>query len=266
MERDWLASLPEDVRAKAAEDLNQLDTLQQRLDQTQRYEKFYTDTYLPWVKDHGTTFEEYERQREAFKEWQSQGSARPERHANAATTPATDTPIDWDHPDAVEKAYSSLAQQLERERQERVLMQQTFEVERDNLMRIMTLQEQAYGLLNNEVIDHLKARDEWTPRTDIRAVAQHARDKGYADLTQAHQDLYRADHEKDIEKSAYERGLRDAEARLAKQSITTEMGEGTPPLMPRRQAPQARGYGNAGIENLMQQIAERRTARRMANS
>jgi len=262
-ERDWLTDLPDEIRTRAAEDLSRLDTLQQERDEAKRYEEFYNQTYLPWVKDHGTTFQAYEREKDAFNTWRAARQSTPP----AATSPASPqaAPIDWDAPNAVEQVYQDMTQRLERERTERVAMRQEFEVERDNMLRMLALQEQAYGLVHGEIFGHLEARDNWKPQTDIRAVAQHARDRGFTDLQVAHRDLYADTQRKAAEEAAYQRGLQDAALRQARETVTTEMSEGAAPILSRRPAAGApRGYGNTGMSELMQAIAERRQSRRQA--
>lgn len=263
-ERDWLTALPEDVRSQAAEDLARLDTLQHERDEAKRYEEFYNTTYLPWVKDHGTTFQAYEREKDAFQAWRDGRGTTPQTTPQP-TIPTQHATIDWDAPNAIEQVYQDVTARLEREHNERVALREEMQVERDNMMRMLALQEQAYGLVHGELFQHLETRDQWKPQTDIRAVAQHARDHGFTDLTQAHRDLYAGQTRKAAEDAAYQRGLQDAALRQARETVTTEMSEGAAPILARRPAAgAARGYGNTGINELMQAIAERRQARRQA--
>ena len=269
MEQDWLQELPEQYRdpAKIKETLARVQDLER--DATQ-YKSFYNDQYMPWVKEHGTTFQEYTKEADAYREWKAN---RRDGLRDAPTPtiirrePESD-PLNFDDPDALEKAYHRLENDIGQLRStyktDIGTLKNALESERTNVYQLIALQEQAYGLLNSELYDHL----EWKPTTNIRDVASYAKDHGLADLTEAAQQLYRSNREKSLEQAAYDRAKRDLEQQHRNEMVTTEMSSGTPLPEIRRGRPEGlgRGYGNTNVEAMSRAIAERRAARRMAQS
>ena len=234
-----------------------------------QYKDFYEKQYMPWVKDHGTSFQQYQQDVDDYRQWKEGKSVHPT--TDLSTThrePADTTPLNFDDPDALEKAYHRLENDIGSLRStyetEISTLKTALESERTNVYQLVALQEQAYGLLNSELYDHLG----WKPTTNIRDVASYAKDHGLADLTEAAQQLYRTNREKALEQAAYERARRDLEQQHRNEMVTTEMGSGTPLPELRRARPEGltRGYGNANAEAMQRAIAERRAARRMAQT
>lgn len=276
MEQDWLDALPEAYR-----DPEKLKALAERAPDLEReatqYKDFYEKQYMPWVTEHGTTFKQYQQDADDYRRWKEGGQGtRPTELPPARSAPLADTtPINFDDPDALEHAYHRLENDIGDLRStyaaEISTLKTALESERTNVYQLIALQEQAYGLLNNDTwteIGRLKGEETWRPQTDIRAVASYAKDHGLADLAEAHQQLYRTNREKALEQAAYERAKRDVEAQYKNERVTTEMGSGTPLPELRRSRPDGltRGYGNNNLEAIQRTIAERRAARRMAAS
>ena len=268
MEQDWLQELPEQYRdpAKLKETLARVQDLER--DATQ-YKDFYENQYMPWVKEHGTTFQEYTKEADAYRQWKaSQHEPGPLSSSAPQRREPEPDPLNFDDPDALEKTYHRLENDIGQLRStyetEIATLKTALDSERTNVYQLIALQEQAYGLLNTELYDHL----DWKPTTNIRDVTVYARDHGLADLTEAAQQLYRSNREKALEQSAYERAKKDVEQQYKNEMITTEMGSGTPLPELRRNRPEGlgRGYGNTNVEAMSRAIAERRAARRMATS
>lgn len=260
--------LPEQYRdpAKLKETLARVQDLER--DATQ-YKDFYDKQYMPWVTEHGTTFQEYTREADAYRQWKARHAGQTaDQEPTTRREPPDPTPLNFDDPDALEKAYHRLDDNLEHLRStyetEIASLKTALENERTNVYQLVALQEQAYGLLNSELYDHLG----WKPTTNIRDVASYAKDHGLADLTEAAQQLYRSNREQALEHAAYERAKRDLEQQYKNERVTTEMGGGTPLPQLRGARPEGlvRGYGNANTEAMQRAIAERRAARRMASS
>ena len=268
MEQDWLQELPEQYRdpVKLKETLAKVEALER--DATQ-YKDFYDNQYLPWVKEHGTTFQEYTKEADAYRQWKAnqQDPARTTLPTSPRHEPETE-PLNFEDPDIVEKVYHRLENDIGQLRStnetEISSLKTALDSERTNVYQLIALQEQAYGLLNTELYDHL----DWKPTTNIRDVTVYARDHGLADLTQAAQQLYRSNREQALEQAAYDRAKRDVEQQHRNEMVTTEMGSGTPLPELRRSRPEGlgRGYGNTNLQQMAQAIAERRAARRMATS
>ena len=268
MEQDWIQDLPEQYRdpTKIKETLAKVEALER--DATQ-YKDFYDNQYMPWVKEHGTTFQEYTKEADAYRQWKASphDPTQPLPTTMARREPEAD-PLNFDDPDALEKAYHRLENDIGQLRSayetDISSLKTALESERTNVYQLIALQEQAYGLLNTELYDHL----EWKPTTNIRDVTVYARDHGLADLTQAAQQLYRSNREQALEQAAYDRAKRDLEQQRRNEMVTTEMSSGTPLPELRRNRPEGlvRGYGNTNGEAMSRAIAERRAARRMAQT
>ena len=271
-EQDWLQELPEAYR-DPARIKDALAHVQELEAESGRYKDFYEKSYMPWVKEHGTNFQEYTRDAEDYRRWKQGDSGHPApgsppEPSNYATPAAPN----FDDPNALEHTYHSLQSEIGALRAEQdankaevIGLKNAYEGERNNVYQLIALQEQAYGLLNSELYTHL----DWKPQTNIRDVASYAKDHGLADLTEAAQQLYRGTREKSIEQAAYDRAKRDFEAAQRNERVTTEMGGGTPlPELRSRTRPEGlgTGYGNANLTAMQQAIAERRAGRRMATS
>ena len=272
MEQDWLQELPESYRdpAKIKDALAHVQDLEA---QVQVHKNFYDNEYMPWVKEHGSAYQDYTRDADDYRRWKGGTGTRrvPETSTAEPSAYAPPAALNFDDPDALEKTYNSLQSEIgalrteqARDKAEITGLKAAYEGERNNVYQLIALQEQAYGLLNSELYTHL----DWKPQTNIRDVASYAKDHGLADLTEAAQQLYRGTREKSIEQAAYERAKRDLEQAQRNQTVTTEMSGGTPLPELRRNRPEGlgTGYGNTNIDAMSRAIAERRAARRMATS
>ncbi len=263
VEPDWVQELPEAYRdpVKIKEALERLPTVEKEAAQ---FKGFYDNEYSPWLKEHGSAYQEYARDADEYKRWKSGHQGKPAVSDDSLTVRHASADLDFNDPDAVEKTYHALHEEIGTLKTDVSTLKTAYEAERNNVYQLIALQEQAYGLLNSELYSHL----DWKPTTDIRQVATYARDHGLADLTEAAQQLYRGTREKSIEQQAYERGKREGEQAARNASITTEMGTGTPLPEIRRPRPEGMttGYGNHNLDAMQQAIAERRAARRMATT
>ena len=250
---------PEQVKAL----LDRVPTIET---EAQRYKDFYEKEYAPWLQEHGTAFQAYQREADEYQRWKATGiKGAAGDHGGESGGREASPAIDFDHdPDALPKTYQALHDDIASVRSELGGLKTAYEAERNNVYQLFALQEQAYGLQNTELYDHLGFK----PKTNVREVAQYARDHGLADLTEAAQQLYRGDREKQIAQEAYARAMHDAELKYRNERVTTEMGSGTPLPELRRQRPEGlqSGYGNANLEAMQRAITERRAARRMATS
>ncbi len=260
---EWLQDLPEAYRdpAKIKEVLGKMPDLEKEL---AVHKEFYEKQYMPWLNEHGALYQDYTREADDYRRWKDgQGKAATGTDL-APSARQSSVALNFDDPDALEKAYHTMEEELGSLKTEISTLKTAQEAERNNVYQLIALQEQAYGLLNSELYQHL----DWKPQTDIRQVATYARDHGLADLTEAATQLYRGTREKSIEQQAYERGKREGEQAVRNASITTEMGTGTPLPELRRARPEGMttGYGNTNLDAMNRAIAERRAARRMATT
>jgi len=212
---------------------------------------WYETSYKPWFQVYGGDFEE-------FQKWKQ----RPAEPETTTPPPSVTTPgsIDWSREDAAREAYDRLNERVESVQhaldQSTSVINATLQARVDEVNRLLALQEQAYGLLNQEVYD--KIEPGWKPSLDIPKLVQHAQQHNIGDLRQAYTSYTAEDRLRDAERRGYERAK--AEAARQQQTVTTELTGGAP----LRHSPPAdikRGYGNAGMDDIMQRIAELRAKR-----
>lgn len=227
----------------------------QDVDRLQDVNKWYEESYKPWWQAYGGDFAE-------FQQWKQRPPSDPEP---VQPPPGAHAPeIDFADVEAPRRVYDHFEQRLS-ELKDQVenrfgLVDATIQTRTDEMQRLLALQEQAYGILNEATWNRIEPG--WRPPVDIPRVVQHAQQYNIPDLRRAYDHYTQADREKDLERRAYERGKEEGTRAAAAQAVTTEMSGGTPyrhSLQPDRR----RGYGIGQDEIIA--AAQRRTATRGLN-
>jgi len=231
----------------------------QDVDRLQEVNRWYEESYKPWWQTYGGDFA-------AFQEWK-QRPQEPERESHGAESIVTPSSggIDWNDEQAPRRVYETLDTRLS-EMQQRLDAQASLnaaalEAGKDEMRRLLALQEQAYGIINEKIYDRIEPG--WRPDVNIPDVVRHAQQYNIPDLRRAYEHYSQGDREKALERSAYERGLEEGRRAAAAASVTTEMGNGTPYHHGSREPERRRGYG-IGHEEIMA-AAQQRQARRGLN-
>lgn len=227
----------------------------QDVDRFQEVNRWYEESYKPWWQTYGGDFTE-------FQQWKQRG-AEP---APEPESPGTDRPaIDWADEQAPRRVYETLESRVS-ELQQKLdaqagLFNATIQSKTEEMQRLLALQEQAYGILNEATWNEIKPG--WRPNVDIPQIVRHAQQHNIPDLRRAYEHYSQADREKDLERRAYERGKEEGARAAAAQAVTTEMGNGTPYHPSRGTPEQKRGYG-IGHDEIMA-AAQQRGVRRGLN-
>jgi hypothetical protein len=241
-----------------ATDYAALKAAQQQAEQLQQLDTWYQNDYQPWFQAYGGDFAEFQR-------WKQSGgkppaAAEPEPPATTTRSGSPDA-LDYDSPDALKSVVSHFASELDQMRhgfEDRFkLTDATIQQRTDEMQRLLALQEEAYGLLNEATWD--KVEPGWRPPVDISKLVSYAQQQNIPSLRRAYQSYSQSDREKEIERRAYERGKEEATRAAASQQVTTEMSSGTPW---RHALPAERKRGNAGTEEILNILAQRRAAQR----
>lgn len=206
----------------------------QDVDRLQEVNRWYEESYKPWWQTYGGDFTE-------FQQWKQRGGDQPEPEPEPARA---DGGIDWHDPEAARRSYETLDQRLN-EYQQKVdanfgLVANTIQARVDEMQRLLALQEQAYGILNEHTWNRIEPG--WRPNVDIPQVVRHAQQYNIPDLRRAYDHYSQGDREKELERRAYERGKEEGQRAAAAQAVTTEMGSGTP-YRHSREPDRRRGYG-----------------------
>jgi hypothetical protein len=226
----------------------------QDVDRLQEVNRWYEESYKPWWQTYGGDFTE-------FQQWK-QGGGRP---AEPEPEPArAEAGIDWGDMDAPRKSYETLESRLNGLEQKfdatTNVIATTIQSKTEEMQRLLALQEQAYGILNEATWNRIEPG--WRPNVDIPQVVRHAQQYNIPDLRRAYDHYTQADREKDLERRAYERGKEEGQRAAAAASVTTEMGNGTPLRHSREPEQRGRGYGT-DYDKIMA-AAQSRFARRNA--
>src|ERR1041384_148138 len=254
------AALPdtyEDNPDQFLTDYQALQDARAEADKLRQVGTWYEESYKPWFNTYGQDFTE-------FQKWKQQGQQTPDPEPTR-TEPAarsTDTfSIDYDSPDALKDAVTYLSQQLDTTRREFDnrfgLVDSTIQQRSEELQRLLALQEQAYGLLNEATWDRIEPG--WRPPVDIPKLVNYAQQENIPDLRRAWQSYSQTDREKELERRAYERGREEAAREAASRTVTTEMTGGAPF---RHALPRYRKPGNAGAEEIINRAHQRWAQRR----
>jgi hypothetical protein len=224
----------------------------QEVDRLQEVNRWYEESYKPWWQTYGNDFTE-------FQQWkQRPATPEPEPQGSSAA------PIDWNDVDAPRRVYETLNDRLT-DMQQKVdnnfgLVHNTIQSRTDEMQRLLALQEQAYGILNEATWNRIQPG--WRPDVDIPQVVRHAQQYNIPDLRRAYDHYSQPEREKSLEQRAYERGKEEGARAAAAQAVTTEMGNGTP-YHHGREPDRRRGYGIAHDEIVAS--AQQRAARRGVN-
>lgn len=251
------AALPDTYEAdpdRFASDWQAAQQAREENGRLQEVNRWYEESYKPWWQTYGGDFTE-------FQQWK-QRPQEPESHgAESIVTPSAG--IDWNDVDAPRRIYETLDTRLNEMQQQMQaqynLIGTTIQTKADEMQRLLALQEQAYGILNEATWDRIQPG--WRPNVDIPQVVRHAQQYNIPDLRRAYDHYTQADREKDLERRAYERGKEEGARAAAAQAVTTEMGGGTP-YHPSREPERRRGYGIGQDEIIA--AAQARSARRSA--
>ena len=223
----------------------------QDVDRLQEVNRWYEESYKPWWQTYGGDFAE-------FQQWKQ----RPADTAEPVTTPTGTSSIDWQDEQAPRRVYETLETRLNDLQQKidanHALTQSTIQSRTDEMQRLLALQEQAYGILNEKTWDRIEPG--WRPNVDIPQVVRHAQQHNIPDLRRAYDHYSQADREKALERQAYERGKEEGARAAAAERVTTEMGNGTPYHHGSREPERRRGYGISHDEIMA--AAQQRAARR----
>jgi hypothetical protein len=225
--------------------------------------EWYETNYKPWFNAYGDDFAEFEK-------WKTTKDT-PEPAPTPTPTQTfhdRDGTIDWNDPhQAVRQVYDTMQDQLAATRNDVALVKATLDTRSEELQRLLALQEQAYGLINEETwreVGVLKNQPDWRPALDIPKLVSYAQQHNIPDLRRAYTDYNRTDREKAIEQSAYERGRQAAAEEAARaaaaRTTTTEVTGGTP-FRRGRGLPEAT-TGRPWQEGAMEAIAQKLAARR----
>jgi hypothetical protein len=222
---------------------------------------WYETNYKPWFNTYGQDFAEFEKWK-TTKDTPAEPEPAPTVHRGQGGA------IDWEDPtQAVRQVYETVTQDLAAMRNEVGLVKATVDTRSEELQRLLALQEQAYGLLNEEMwreVGTLKNQPDWRPSLDIPKLVTYAQQHNIPDLRRAYTDYNRTDREKAIEQSAYERGRQAAAEEAARaaaaRTTTTETTGGVPFRRPRG-TPEGTP-GRPWQEGAMEAIAQRLAARR----
>ena len=224
------------------------------VDRLQEVNRWYEESYKPWWQTYGSDFAQ-------FQEWKQRGGDTP------APEPQTQTPsapgIDWTDDQAARRVYETFDDRFN-ELQQKLdtsvnMVNATIQSRVDEMQRLLALQEQAYGILNEATWNRIEPG--WRPAVDIPRVVQHAQQHNIPDLRRAYDHYTQGDREKALERQAYERGMEEGRRAAAAQAVTTEMGNGTP-YHRSREPERPRGYGR-DYEAIMA-ASQQRSARRVA--
>ena len=251
-------ALPDTYETNPDQFLSDWEAAQHARENVGRYEevnRWYEENYKPWWQTYGGDFAE-------FQQWKQRGpepAAAPEPAAPASTG------IDWSDEQAPRRVYETLDERLNEMQQKMEanfgLVGATIQSKTEEMQRLLALQEQAYGIINEATWNRIEPG--WRPPVDIPQVVRHAQQHNIPDLRRAYEHYSQADREKALERDAYERGKEEGRRAAAAQAVTTEMGNGTPYHAHRVGADQKRGYG-IGHDEIMA-AAQQRGARRSVN-
>ena len=250
------AALPDTYETNPDQFLTDWEASQQArrdVDRLNEVNRWYEESYKPWWQTYGGDFTE-------FQQWKQRGSqAQPD---SQTVTPAG-SDIDWNDLDAPRRAYEALDQRVQdfeqRTNSNFGLVGQTIQNRTEEMQRLLALQEQAYGILNEATWNRIEPG--WRPAVDIPQVVRHAQQYNIPDLRRAFDHYSQGDREKAIERAAYERGKEEGQRAEAAQRVTTEMGAGTP-FHHGREPERRRGYGID--HDAIMAAAQNRTSRRSA--
>ena len=230
-------------------------TARQQLPHLEEVNRWYEESYKPWWQTYGNDFQQ-------FQEWKQRGGDKPAEPEPVVTTPTTG--IDFGDEQAARRVYdhfdsrlNEMAQSLEAKVG---MATATIESRSEEMRRLMALQEQAYGIINEAICNRIEPG--WRPPVDIPKVVQHAQQHNIPDLRRAYEHYTQGDREKALERTAYERGLEEGRRAAAAQSVTTEMGSGTPIRHAQLEPNRERGYGRD--YDAIVSAAQSRSARRVA--
>jgi hypothetical protein len=221
----------------------------------QEVNRWYEESYKPWWQAYGGDFA-------AFQEWKQRPAEHEEPPSQGYAVP---TGIDWSDEQAPRRGYETLEYRMN-DLQQRLdaqgsLQAAALESKADEMRRLLALQEQAYGIINEATWNEIKPG--WRPDVDIPQIVRHAQQYNIPDLRRAYEHYSQADREKDLERRAYERGKEEGVRAAAAERVTTEMGNGTPYHHGNREEGRRRGYG-IDYEGIMAG-AQQRAARRGIN-
>ena len=250
-------ALPETYETNPDQFLSDWEAAQQARQDVGRYEevnRWYEENYKPWWQTYGGDFAE-------FQQWKQRPAEASEPESPASGPPG----IDWSAERAPQQGYETLDERLTALQQKLDtlpgLFNATIQSKTEEMQRLLALQEQAYGILNEATWNRIEPG--WRPAVDIPQVVRHAQQHNIPDLRRAYEHYSQADREKVLERDAYERGKEEGRRAAAAQAVTTEMGNGTPYHAHRVGAEQKRGYG-IGHDDIMA-AAQQRGARRGVN-
>ena len=251
-------ALPETYETNPDQFLTDWEAAQQArqdVDRLQEVHRWYEESYKPWWQTYGGDFTE-------FQQWKQRGSepTAPEPEPLPASGPG----IDWGDEQAARRGYETLESRVNDLQQKMDsnfnLVATTIQSRTDEMQRLLALQEQAYGILNEATWNRIEPG--WRPSVDIPQVVRHAQQHNIPDLRRAYDHYTQADREKALERAAYERGKEEGVRAAAAQAVTTEMGNGTPYRHTREPDQRGRGYG-MDYDKIMA-ASQQRTARRGA--
>jgi hypothetical protein len=207
------------------------------VDRLQEVNRWYEESYKPWWQTYGGDFTE-------FQQWKQRGGETDSPAAEVATPAREAGGVDWNDLDAPRRGYETLESRLNGLEQKMdsgfTLVGTTIQSRTEEMQRLLALQEQAYGILNEATWNRIEPG--WRPPVDIPQVVRHAQQYNIPDLRRAYDHYTQSDREKDLERRAFERGKEEGQRAAAAQAVTTEMGGGTP-FHHRREPEQRRGYG-----------------------
>lgn len=206
----------------------------QDVDRLQEVNRWYEESYKPWWQTYGSDFAE-------FQQWKQ----RPPAQESFDTPASSERAIDWRDEEAPRRGYETLDERVNGLEQKldntTALFGATIQSKAEEMQRLLALQEQAYGILNEATWNRIEPG--WRPNVDIPQVVRHAQQYNIPDLRRAFDHYSQGDREKALERQAYERGKEEGARAAAAERVTTEMSNGTPYHHGSREPERRRGYG-----------------------
>jgi hypothetical protein len=253
-------ALPETYEQNPDQFLTDYQALQAAKAEAERLKEvgdWYEASYKPWYQTYGGSFTEFQQWMEDRKREPEAREPEPEPTRRPGSSSTADG-IDFGDPEAVRQVYDHFNTKLNETTQRLGHLDATIQTRSEELQRLLALQEQAYGLLNEATWDRIEPG--WRPPVDIPKVVSYAQQNNIPDLRRAYKDYSQTDREKALEQQAYERGRKaaqeEAERAAASRTVTTEMTGGTPVRHGMPTGVQ-RGYGNVGREEIIARMQSR---------